>query len=154
MEFIKNWALGLVVASIAGAVVLILAPNSTIEKQVKTAVSLFLLVAFVQPFFGGIDLKSIFEIEDIVINNEESVDLNKTLLEQMKLELKGRIEEVLDSVGIKAEKINIDIIINENNEMQIKEVNIVVDKSHLGYKNQIEEQIKEKLGVFAEVEVN
>lgn len=154
MEFIKNWALGLVVASIAGAVVLILTPTSTIEKQVKTAVSLFLLVAFVQPFFGGIDLKSIFDIEDIVVNNEESVDLNKTLLEQMKLELKGRIEEIIDSIGIKAEKINIDIIINENNEMQIKEVTIGVDKSHLGYKKQIEEQIKEKLGVFAEVEVS
>lgn len=154
MEFIKSWTLGLVVASIVGTVILILTPNSTIEKQVKTAVSLFLLVSFIQPFFGGINLSGAFDAEDIETDYKESIDLNKTVSEQMELNLKDRIEEIIDSIGIKANEINIDIIINENSEMQIQNVTVIVDESYLGYENQIEEQVEERLGIFAEVEVD
>ena len=49
MEYIKQWALGLVLTSVIGTVILIISPSGAMEKQVRLAVSLVLLIMFVKP---------------------------------------------------------------------------------------------------------
>lgn len=153
MEFVKEWALGLVVAAIVGAVVLMLTPNSTIEKQVRTAVSLFLLIAFIYPFLSDIDISDIIDQTEMSYDVEKNSNITEIISSEMENQLKNKIEAVLSSVGIKAKEIKIDVSVNQANEMQVDNVKIIIDSDDDDYGMKIKNKLRDSLGLVAEVEV-
>lgn len=153
MEFVKEWALGLVVAAIVGAVVLMLTPNSTIEKQVRTAVSLFLLIAFIYPFLSDIDISDIIDQTEMSYDVKKNSNITEIISSEMENQLKNKIEAVLSSVGIKAKEIKIDVSVNQANEMQVDNVKIIIDSDDDDYGMKIKNKLRDSLGLVAEVEV-
>ncbi len=151
MDFVKEWALGLVVAAIAGTVALVLTPHSAVEKQVRTAISLFLLVAFVYPFISDVDTSDIFS--SIQIQYPESADDTGMMYiaESVKSETQSKIAEVLERNGINYKEINIDISVKENNEVEIKRICVLVENESDVTRS--ENILKEDLEILAEAEV-
>lgn len=153
MELIKQWALGITVAAIAGAVILVLSPQGATEKIVRTAVSLFLLCAMLTPFMKSIDIDSLLEIEKI--NPEaNTADIQSGITQSTQQAVREKIEEILASSGIKAEEINIDISIDEEKQMRIDAVTVKLNKSDIEKQTQIREKLKSELGIEVKTEVD
>jgi hypothetical protein len=153
MDTVKQWALGITVAAIAGGVVLILSPSGGTEKIVRTAVSLFLLCVILTPFMSGVDVDAI--LGNIRTNYEEpdASAVKGTLEEQMKQALSEKLNEILVNNGIKDASINIDISIDKDNNMSIDKVNIKADKAYSSKFDKAKGEIKSELGIEVEIGV-
>lgn len=152
MELIKQWALGITISAIAGAVILVLSPQGATEKIVKTAVSLFLLCAMLTPFMKNIDVNALL---DTKISNEEAdtENIESGVIQTTKQAVRQKIDEILSTYGIKAEEINIDISIDDEKQMSIDNVAIVINGADAGKMSQAKEEIIKQLGIEVKTEV-
>lgn len=146
-ETLKQWALTVAVSAAAGAVILMLTPDGALNKSVRTAVSLFMVIAMLSPFIKGIDF------DDFTLNYEtaEETDLTETVKEQMKTVTENKIIEILSEYGIKAEGINIDISTNGETLTVEKITVFMTDSTNI---NNVKEKIKSELGVEVDFEVS
>ena len=148
METVKQWALTVAISAVAGAVILMLAPDGALNKSVRTAVSLFLIVAMMSPFVKGVD----FSDFDILAAEEyEQPDLTDAVAEQMKQAVKTKISEILADCGIKPIAINIDISVDGEN-MTIENIQIIAESSD--NITTAENRIKTEVGADVKIEVS
>ena len=103
MEQLRTWALSVAMAALAGGVVWLLAPKGSVQKALRALIAVFLLCAFLTPFFtrSGVSLDWILPdmqgtpglpaLEDTVARQL------KTAVEQ---EIIRRIDAVLSARGI------------------------------------------------------
>ncbi len=152
MNFIKQWALGLAVAAVIGAVIMILTPQGSVEKQVKTAVSLFILVAFMYPFVSDIDFKEIFSDIPAASTQSREEEIRASLAAELEAEMKQSIDEALTQNGIKALHIDIDITVTKDGEVSADRVAVTVAEN-VSTAN-AKRILKEKVGITAEIEVS
>lgn len=147
MDTVKQWVLVVVIAAAAGTIVLILSPDGNINKSVRTAISLFLIVSMIMPFSKGIDL----DLSNIISESDvEQPDMNDAIIEQMKMVLTDEIQKILTENGIKAEEINIDMNIKEN-EIAVNQIEITAHGSE--NINKAEKRIREETGATVKIEV-
>ena len=144
MDFIKNWAFAVSAAAIAGAVVLMLAPDGALNKSVRTAVSLFLIISMLSPFVNGVDLPS-FSLD---AEMPSEIDMSEAVAEQLEVSLRAKITEILSVYGINAEKINIDISA-EDETLTVNKIEIIAD----GSTQEAEKRIKDEIGADVKIEV-
>ena len=109
MQAVKEWSVGMCAAAIAVAVVKVLTPLGSLEKCVKTVVSVFLLCAMILPFCG----KNAASQRYMPTNFDESElteqALNDEISRQTAQYLKNSIEKILDKNGISYGDVVIDM---------------------------------------------
>lgn len=151
MDFIKDWALGLILISAVGTVVIMLSPAGSMEKHVKTAVSIVLLTVCISPFFTRFEDMHIidFEYETYTSEAENYSDLMASLFKE---ELIQKIEASLKTIGIKVENIQIDLSYVENG-VSVQKVIVFIDKEHEKDSDEIQKHLKDNFGIIAETEV-
>lgn len=139
MDFIKEWTLCVAVAAVAGGIVLILSPKGSVEKAVKTAVSLVILCIMLTPFTSGLKLELPKNID--IPSQTDIADNSEELFREMIYE---KISKIAEQNSIKNPQIDIDITINENNEMIINSVTITADGGDL---ENTKKQVSRELGI-------
>lgn len=153
MQIIKSWALSLVLISVLGSIVLILSPSGTVEKQLRTAVSLVMLVCLVNPFLSGFDNEIGFD-ESILQSVNDNVDFSENpLAEMFSADLENKIVEFLFTEGISVLKVEVEMHQNDNSEMTIEGLDVEVSSDYEDKKDEIYNLIREKYGIIATVEV-
>lgn len=152
MNEIKQWAFGITISAIVGAVILFLSPEGATEKLVRAAVSLFLMCAILSPFLSNADPMKILdglELPEI----QSAPSANDEAAEHLQGEMKEKISDILEECGIKNADIRISINIENGNEMKIESVQIIAEKI---YENQFEiaeKNLKNQLGIETKIEV-
>ena len=88
MQSLRTWALSIAMAALAGGVVWLLAPKGNVQKALRALIAVFLLCAFLTPFFtrGGIGL-------DWILPDIQNTPTNPTLEETVARQLKTAVEE-------------------------------------------------------------
>ncbi len=152
MQAIKEWALALIVISVVGTVILILAPSGTLEKSVKTAVAIVMLFMFVKPFFGGYKLNEL-KINSDIIYESTSYDGNDYIISGLRDEIDKRIILLLKNEGISNVDIETVIKMNSEDELTVESVKLYIPKQYSGNQERICNVIKNELGIVAEVVV-
>jgi hypothetical protein len=150
MELLKEFTVGLVVVCIVGAVVIVLTPEGAMEKQVKTTVSLVMLLCFIYPFCNVSDLNFdlSFDVDSAV---ETSPD--ELLAESFKSQLISNINSLLKSMGSEPRKIEADIHISDGKEIFIEQVTVYLSADDFSEQENIKRTIRDKLGVVCRTEV-
>lgn len=152
MNEMKQWAFGITISAIVGAVILFFSPEGATEKLVRAAVSLFLMCAILSPFLSNADPTKIFdglELPEI----EVAPSTSDEAAEHLQNEIKEKISDILEECGIKNADIRISINIENGNEMKIEGVQIFAEKN---YENQFEiaeKNLKNQLGIETKIEV-
>ena len=154
MDVIKQWALGITVSAIVGAVILVLSPQGGTEKIVRTAVSLFLMCAILTPFMSGIDVDSILDGVELNTQQADTSEISETLAEQTKAAINEKIDEILSENGIKADSVNIDISIDEENNMTVNSVAITAKSEYSDKFSAVQDEIKSQLGIEVKIGVS
>lgn len=149
---IKQWAYGITVAAIIGAIVLALSPKGSTEKLVKTAVSLFLMCAILYPFISGANPIELFEKIELP-EFDTSISQNNSARNFLTNELKEKIAEILSQSGINDTDISIDISIENENEMKINSVQIFAAEEFKNQFEKAENALRSQLGIETKIEV-
>lgn len=153
MEFIKQWALGLVLISVVGTVVLVLSPSGSIEKQVRITVSLVIMIMTVNPLLKFFDIKKDFSFEKAVVTESPDIDGEKYLIDTFREDIQGRISNLLKDSEIEVIGTEIDISVN-GNEVRIDRVKVNLAESSTERVTEVKDLIKNEYGIIAEVEVS
>ena len=152
MTEIRQWAYGITVSAIVGAIVLSITPGGSTEKLVRAAVSLFLMCAILSTFLSGADPMKLLDgvdLSDSEIQSAENSEAQNYLEERMK----EKISDILDECGIKNADIRISINIENENEMSIESVEISAEKIYENKFKNTEENLKKQLGIEVKIEV-
>lgn len=152
MNEIKQWAFGITVSAIVGAVILFLSPEGATEKLVRAAVSLFLMCAILSPFLSNSDPMKIlkgFELPEI----ESAPSTSDEAAEHLQGKIKEKISDILEECGIKKADIRISINIENGNEMKIERVQIFAEKIYENRFEIAEKNLKNRLGIETKIEV-
>jgi len=103
METLRTWALSVAMAAMAGGLVWLLAPKGSVQKALRALISVFLLCAFLSPFFahGGISLDWILpDIQDVPLSPALEDMVSRQLKTAVEEEIAKRIQAVLASRNI------------------------------------------------------
>ena len=151
MQTIKELASSLVVISVVGSVILILAPSGSMEKSIKTVVSIVMLTVFVKPFWGRFDFNELDLKSSISYENSE-YKYNDYIVADFSNEIKNRIVSLLEKEGIFDIKVETEIIINKD-ELKIESVKLKIPQHYDEFKVKAINIVKKELGIVASVEV-
>ena len=128
MQQLRTWALSLVMAALAGGLVWLLAPKGSVQKALRTLLAVFLLCAFLSPFFvrGGVNLDWILPdvqaspalpaLDDVVARQLQAA---------VEEEICRRIQAVLQARGI-AGQISLDTSILPDGSIEIVTAEVLV----------------------------
>lgn len=152
MEYIKQWALGLVLTSVIGTVVLVLSPSGSMEKQVRLAVSLVLLIMLVRPLVGLLDIKDTGFENNGILKESTSYASDDYFIVAFKNELNNKLVELIENEGINVIETEIDVSVNEAKEVAVEGVVVfIADTNEI---STVKKLIKNEYGIIAEVEVS
>lgn len=123
MENIHAWAVGMCAAAIIGSVSALLTPSGSMEKSMKTVISIFLICAVVLPFFKNKvavnnDISTYFAESE-----EDAFSITNEVGDQTESYLKTLIYEILQKNGITCEDIVIQIETNEES-VNVKSITV------------------------------
>ncbi len=152
MEYIKQWALGLVLTSIIGTVVLVISPSGSMEKQVRLAVSLVLLIMFVRPLVSLSDIKEKDFKKGGVLTEGTSYNTDEYFIAAFRSELNNEIMKLIEDNGINVIKTETDVSVNDEKEVVIE--GVIVFIAEYDEISTVKDLIKNKYGIIAEVEVS
>lgn len=152
MNEIKQWAYGITVSAIVGAIILLVSPGGTLDKLVRTAVSLFLMCAILSPFLSDADPFKFTEGLKSPDNFSNEYGKEETN-EYLQNSIEKNISDILEESGIKDADIRISINIDNNNEMSIESVEISANKIYENNFENAERNLKNKLGIEVKIEV-
>jgi hypothetical protein len=128
MEQLRTWALSVAMAALAGGVVWLLAPKGSVQKALRTLIAVFLLCAFLSPFFtrGGIRLDWILpERQDTPVTPALEDTVARQLKTAVEEEIGGRMQAVLDTRGV-AGQIILDTSIWPDGSIEIVTARVLV----------------------------
>lgn len=164
METIAAWIKTIAATSIAGAVIYFLVPKGKSEKALRLVVSFSLIAAILSPFLSGafkgdMDFSNALNIEKI---EEQAADkaeeyaaaYNTYLLDESIYLLKGRTEEILDSLGFKYTDVQISTDITEGNSIVISKIKISVAEEADQDFSKAQEAVREVTGINPEFDVS
>lgn len=152
MDFIKTWALRIVVSSVMVSFVLIMSPGGALEKSVKTAISLFMLFTIIYPFLDVSSVAENFDFSDEIVQ-PEAVDGGKLIIEEFEKKISEKVEKLLTEEGINVKVVDVNVILTDKNEIAVENVNVVAAYSSEWSAEEIKLLINDNCGLNAEVEV-
>ncbi|MCL1952869.1 MAG: hypothetical protein FWF60_08590 [Oscillospiraceae bacterium] len=128
MEQLRTWALSVAMAALAGGVVWLLAPKGSVQKALRTLIAVFLLCAFLTPFFTRADINLDWILPD-TRRSPETPALEDTVARQLKTaveeEIAKRINAVLSGRGA-AGQISLDTSILPDGSIEIVTARVAV----------------------------
>ena len=149
VEQIRSWVLSLAVCAMAGAAVLALSPNGSLEKAVKTTVSVFLICSTALPLLS---LKSDIEIPEFQFSSENNNSIAEEISSQTAAGIKKNIEDILSQNGISQTDADIKMKVS-GDEISVESVTVKINQKYFSRVEEIKKLIKDKLGIIADVKV-
>lgn len=133
MDGLKQWALCMIIASAAGAFVMIVSPRGSMDKTVRAVTGIFVVASMCTPLVNafesddGISVPAYFDFEedDIAVNNGDYV------IDAFANEVKSVITAALSKLDAKPEEIYMDMYIDGENCIIIQEITVTVNEEVL-----------------------
>lgn len=137
--------------AIAGATVLSLSPNGSLEKAVKTAVSVFLICSTALPLFSlkyNIDIKK----PELEFSSESKNSIAEEVSSQTAERIKKNIEDILSQNGISKAQVVIKMKVS-GDEISVESASVVINQNYSLRIDEIKRLIKDELGINADVKI-
>jgi len=128
MEQLRTWALSVAMAALAGGLMWLLAPKGSVQKALRALIAVFLLCAFLSPFFmrGGINLDWILpDIQSTPVTPALEDTVSRQLKTAVEEEIAGRIQAVLGERSL-AGQISLDTSIWPDGSIEIVKAQVLV----------------------------
>ena len=149
MDYVKQWAVSLLVVCAVGGIVLFLSPSSSVNRNVKTLVLLCLLTVFFTPVLNitkdGFDT----DISGGIIS-ESNDEIRDNMLKYACLEAEELCEDIVVKSGAQAIKIKANANIDDGNCIYISDITISMNEKYKAKTDEINEKIKKVFDIESE----
>ncbi len=147
MADLKVWAISLCVAAVAGGVMNLLIPNTSLEKIMKLVIAAFFLSCIISPVilhFPEIHLTLAQDAKEEMQQVQNS--LTTTVDEQVSGAVSVKVDALLKEIGVGAENISIRYNTADNASISISQIDIVLPPGFISREAEIREYISQKTG--------
>lgn len=125
MDFLRQWAVSLIVSAAAVTIVFILIPRGSVDKTVKAVASIFVISVIFTPFARiKIDLPTVEAAADY--DDEVYYELNDSLLEACRNAVETALEEKASEMNVALEEVYINADINTDGCIIIHNISVAV----------------------------
>ena len=168
IEFISSWAKSLGLAIVIVSILEMLLPNNKNKKYIRMVMGIYIIFNIVSPFINNQDIFNIENIdmekyalnetEEIQVTSEEvdQTSMNKRIKDLYVEELQKDITKKVEEQGYKVNNCEVKVsILDEENETEIKEIKLKVEKSQKAEeenKEDAEERLVEEIQKIKEVD--
>lgn len=132
IQWISNWAQGIVIAVIISTIVEMVLPNGNIKKYIRTVMGIYIAFVIISPFFTKITGKNIkisfAEMENTSKLNNYSIDTNSYIETTYINSMKDKITNTIQENGYTVSNIEIIIDKTDENYGNINEINLQISK--------------------------
>ena len=146
IQWISNWAQGIVIAVIISTIVEMVLPNRNIKKYIRTVMGIYIAFIIISPFFTKIPGQkvkiSFAEMENTSHFNSYSIDTNSYIETTYINSMKDKIINTIQENGYKVSNIEIIIDKTDENYGNVNEIHLEISKN------------KTKKNVINKVEIN
>lgn len=148
MDALKQWALCLILASVAGTFAVIISPRGSSDKTIKIVAGIFVVSAICSPLSEIIKLDSLETMLTISdYSGENSEQLREFLIDSFCSELEMKINSVLAEYNVVGAEIYINADIDADNCIIIRDVSVEIDGSLIDEKEEIGKRLKDFTGM-------
>ncbi|SDN35937.1 stage III sporulation protein AF [Acetanaerobacterium elongatum] len=147
MADIKIWAISLCVAAVAGGIMNLLIPNTSLEKIMKLVVAAFFLSCVISPVimrFPEIRLTLTQDVKARV--NEVQENLVSAVDGQVSAAVTERVKKLLKDIRVEAENISVRYNTADNTSISISQIDVVFKNKYASRKAEIKEYLSSKTG--------
>ena len=157
MDTVRQWAMSLCMAAVAGAAAQIILPEGSLQKVFKVAFSVFFLCCLFSPVLAEVELENILSgeissTETASLSEELESRMNSQIIEDFSASLEDMAEKALLNIGILGAKAKADINITEDGGILINRLLVTVPQDVAGRAGEIESAIWDALSIVPEVE--
>ena len=167
IEFISSWAKSLGLAIVIVSILEMLLPNNKNKKYIRMVMGIYIIFNIVSPFINNQDIFNIENIdmekyalnetEEIQVTSEEvdQTSMNKRIKDLYVEELQKDITKKVEEQGYKVNNCEVKVsILDEENETEIKEIKLKVEKSQKIEENKedAEDRLIEEIQKIKEVD--
>ncbi len=148
MADIKVWAVSLCVAAIAGAIMHMLAPNTSLEKLMRLVIGVFFLSCIVSPVLtklpdmtltvSGKAEQRLAEVQDGLMSAVDN---------QMETGMVDQIGLLLNKKGVTPENISFEYNTADKNRISISQIDVVLSPDYAMRETEIRDYINDKTGI-------
>ena len=152
MEGLREWALAVCAAAVAGSLAHLACPSGEVAKVYKITISVFLLCCILAPVLTGA-LGGDWGAESFMTSEteEKTAELENTFKTQVKDEfcasIKAFVENELGLVGVSAQEISINVNTNEQGGIFITELIVFLSTEHEDKQAEIIAKLRDNLGI-------
>ena len=157
MEAIRDWALAVCVAAVAGSIAHLASPTGATQKIFRITVSVFFLCCMLSPILSGAlsgDFQ--FDVELTPQTNSNTDEMQSTMEQQITdsftASLRRLVEDELEEQGVQAEEISININTGEDGGISIREIVLLLKAEDQNKQAGLMGGIKAKLGIEPVIE--
>lgn len=148
MDALKQWALCLILASVAGTFAVIISPRGSSDKTIKIVAGIFVVSAICSPLSEIVKLDSLETMLTISdYSGESSKQLREFLIDSFCSELEMKINSVLAEYNVVGAEIYINADIDADNCIIIRDVSVEIDGSLIDEKEEIGKRLKDFTGM-------
>ncbi len=148
MADIKLWAISLCVAALAGAIMHILAPKTSLEKMMRLVIGVFFLSCIISPVLSKLpDIKLTFSGKADQSLTEVQERLLSTVDKQTESSMITQVESLLAQKGVTAENISFEYNTADKNRISISQIDVVISPDYADREAEIREYISGKTGI-------
>lgn len=146
---IKTWAISLCVAALAGAIVQLLTPDTSLKKLMRFVTAAFFLSCLIAPVLTGLP-----EIAPAQGKAEQALweareGLRGVIDGQMEHSMLAQVRTLLEEKGVYAENISFSYNTADKNRISITQIDVVLSPSYLGREQELAEYLGGKTGAAA-----
>ena len=167
IEFISSWAKSLGLAIVIVSILEMLLPNNKNKKYIRMVMGIYIIFNIVSHFINNQDIFNIENIdmekyalnetEEIQVTSEEvdQTSMNKRIKDLYVEELQKDITKKVEEQGYKVNNCEVKVsILDEENETEIKEIKLKVEKSQKIEENKedAEDRLIEEIQKIKEVD--
>lgn len=143
MEVIKQWIICIIICSIVTAVVTVISPSGNTARALKTVVAVFMVCAFLSPFFDGNGVETDFELPDFQDNEKVlTAEITESMLNETENQAVIKIEELLESLSVNAKEIHVYADVNKDNIIYIEYISLTISEKFSYREKQIASNLK------------
>lgn len=147
MDMLKQWLISLVFAAMAGTLISVVSPKSSVEKTLKTVVGIFITAAICSPLteLESADFSLPVFASDNLVQSEK--EMNDYLAKALEAEVSIRISECAERLGIEIDDVVIEAEADEEGCIIIHNVFIKIQKYEYESAQKAADALSEELGM-------
>lgn len=152
MDALRQWAMCLITAGVAGAFVMAISPRGSMDKTVRAVIGVFtvavICISLTELELSYFSVESFAAFDDCEVNTDE---LNAQLIALCKKSVESQIKSAAKELGADIESVEAELSVDSDGCIIIHEISIKIANASSSDAVELSDNLEKKLGVAVTV---